>query len=290
MRAAYIYLHLSIILAGFTGVFGRLIELNEGLLVWYRILLATGLFGIVLFLKKIPVKRSKKEVFRIGIVGCILAIHWLFFYASIKYSNISVGVVCFGLTSFFTSVLEPYIRKRKFIPSELLLSLITILGITLVFHFDIRYRTGIILGVLSSFFASIYTIGNKDLVEKYNPFLLNFYQLGAGTLFIGLIMPIYLHFNSTSYIFPHIRDWTYIFLLSFFCTLILYILFFKALEKISAFTVSLSYNLEPIYSILLAFLIFRENQELNPVFYIGITLVMISVGIQGYLSYKRQIH
>ncbi len=286
MRNAYIYLHISVLLAGFTGIFGKLIDLNEALLVWYRIALATVLLWIILYIGKDRIKYPMTEVLSMSKSGCILTLHWLFFFASIKHSNVSIGVVCFGLTSFFTAILQPLIRRKRLVFSELMLSMLTMLGIALIFHFDTQYRLGITLGVISAVFSALYTIFNEELVQKYESKLLNFYQLGAGTLFLGAIMPVYLHFNPTNYLFPTAQDWIYTFILAFLCTVVLYVLFNLALKKLSAFTVSLSFNLEPIYSIVLAFILFKENQDLNHSFYIGISLVMLSVILQAVSSYK----
>lgn len=288
MRNAYIYLHISVLLAGFTGIFGKLIDLNEALLVWYRIALATVFLWMILHITQSRIKYPLKEVLDMSKSGCILTLHWLFFFASIKHSNVSIGVVCFGLTSFFTAILQPLIRKKGIVFNELMLSMLTMSGIALIFHFDTQYRLGITLGVISSVFSALYTIFNEELVQKYESKLLNLYQLGAGTLFLGAIMPMYLHFNPTDYLFPTAEDWIYTFILALLCTVVLYVLFNLALKKLSAFTVSLSFNLEPIYSIVLAFILFKENQDLNHSFYIGISLVMLSVILQAISSYRAQ--
>lgn len=286
MKNAYILLHLSVVLAGFTGIFGKLITLNEALLVWYRIALSSIiLLGILLFTRS-RIKYPIKEILSMSVSGVILTLHWLFFFASIKHSNVSIGVICFGLTGFFTAILQPLINKRSVIPSEIILSCITVLGIGLIFHFDTQYRLGITLGVISSVFSALYTIFNEKLIRKHKSLLLNFYQLSTGTIFLGAIMPIYLHFNPTDHLLPTNIDWMYIFILALFCTVILYVLFNKSLRHLSAFTVNLSFNLEPIYSIALAFFLFNENQELNQTFYAGISLVLMSVFLQGILSYR----
>lgn len=287
MRNAYLYLHLSVLLAGFTGIFGKLIELNEGLLVWYRIALSTIMLGLILLFNKSRIKYPIKEILSLSIPGCVLTVHWLFFFGSIKHSNVAIGTICFGLTGFFTAILQPLIRKRRVNTNEILLSIITLAGIAMIFHFDTQYRIGIILGVISSVFSALYTILNEGLVKKYDSKLLNFYQLGSGTIFLGLIMPIYLMFNPTNYLFPNTMDSIYIFILSFFCTVILYVLFNESLKKLSAFTVNLSFNLEPIYSIALAFIIFKEHQQLNNYFFMGISLVMLSVILQSILAFKK---
>jgi drug/metabolite transporter (DMT)-like permease len=287
MRNAYLYLHLSVLLAGFTGIFGKLIQLNEGLLVWYRIALSTMMLGAILIFNRSRLKYPIREVLSLIVPGIVLTIHWLFFFGSIKHSNVAVGTICFGLTGFFTAILQPLIRKRKINMNEILLSIITLAGIAMIFHFDTQFRVGIILGVTSSVFSALYTILNEGLVKKYDAKLLNFYQLGAGTIFLGLIMPIYLKFNPTDYLFPNSLDSLYIFILAFFCTVILYVLFNASLKILSAFTVNLSFNLEPIYSIALAFIIFKEHQQLNNYFFMGISLVMLSVILQSLLAFKK---
>lgn len=139
MKKSYLLLHIAILLAGFTGVFGKLITLNEGMLVWYRVLFSSiMLFFLVkgLRIREVP---DLKTRFNIGKVGLFITIHWVFFYASIKYANISVGVVCYCLTSFFTAICKPIIDRSGFRLSELLLSSMTLAGILLIFHFDASY-------------------------------------------------------------------------------------------------------------------------------------------------------
>ena len=220
-------------------------------------------------------------------MGMLLTIHWVLFYASIKYSNISIGVVCFCLTSFFTSVFEPLINKRKHAVSELLLSMLTLLGIALIFHFDSSYQVGIALGVVSSVFSALYTIYNERLVKVYDTKLINYYQMLGGTIGLGVFIPLYLHFFPVDNLIPGWHDTLYLLLLALFCTVGLYILFAEALKKIPAFTVNLSFNLEPVYSIILAFVFFNEGKEVNFSFYIGLALVMTSVVLQTRFSMKK---
>lgn len=288
MRKTYLLLHIAVILAGFTGVFGKLISLNEGLLVWYRVFFSAVILFLIVKLFKIATQATFKEKLNIARVGMLITIHWIFFYGSIKYSNISVGVTCYCLTSFFTAVFEPLINKKKFKASELLLSALTVFGISLIFHFDSSYQLGIILGVISSSFAALYTIYNERLVRKYNSTVINYYQMIGGTIGLGVLLPLYLHFFPVNSFIPNLKDSFYLLLLSLFCTVGLYVLFAETLKRIPAFTVNLSFNLEPIYSIILAFLIFSENKELNISFYVGLFFVMASVILQTLISIKAQ--
>ena len=194
MKKAFFQLHISILLAGFTGVFGKAISLNEGLLVWYRMLISGILLLMILGASQKLKAISKKDFQRIALSGFLLGLHWIFFYGSIKYSNISVGVVCFSLTGFFTAILAPILNKKKFALSELLLSGLTLLGIGLIFSFDSRYRTGILLGVMSSLLVAFYTIANERLAHSFKSETIMVYQMIGGSLGLAILMPFYLHF------------------------------------------------------------------------------------------------
>ena len=287
MRKAYIILHIAVLLAGFTGVFGKLISLNEGLLVWYRVFFSAIFLFLLLKLFKIATTLTPKEKLNIALVGMLISIHWLFFYASIKYANISIGVVCYCLTSFFTAIFEPLINKKPFSIMQLLLSGLTLLGISLIFHFDASYQLGITLGVISSAFAALYTIYNERLVKIYDSTIINYYQMTGSTIGISMVLPLYLYFFPVDTILPGTKDLIYLLCLSLFCTAGLYILFAEALKRIPAFTVNLSFNLEPIYSIALAFILFNESKELNFSFYLGLCCVVASVILQTLFSGLR---
>jgi drug/metabolite transporter (DMT)-like permease len=280
MKKAFLQLHLAVFLAGFTGILGKLITLNEGLLTWYRLLISAITLYILLrwrgLLKKIPLR----DVMIIGATGAVIGLHWIFFYGSIKYANVSIGVVCFSLTSLFTAIFDPLINRRRFDVADLLLSLLTLLGILLIFHFDTQYRTGIILGIISALFAALFTVFNKRLIVRFDTYTIGFYELLVGTACITLILPFYLHAFPVASIIPSFSDTVYLLALSWACTIWLYALNLNALKKISAFTVNLCFNLEPVYSILLAFVLFQENKYLHLSFYGGLFCILLSVVLQ----------
>ena len=276
----YLLLHFAVLLAGFTGVFGKVITLNEGLLVWYRVLFASIL---LFFIVKVIRKSSRlhtREIVEIVKVGMLLTVHWVFFYASIKYSNVSIGVVCYCLCGFFTSVFKPLIEKAKFQPTELVLSILSVSGIVLIFHFDAVYRTGIVLGVVSAALGALYTIFNARIVKKYDNLTINYYQMLGGTAGLGVLLPVYLHFFPVERFLPSLSDIFYLVLLALFCTVGLYFALVETMKKVPVFTINLSFNLEPIYSILLAFLFFNESKEVNFAFYAGLAIIIISVVLQ----------
>ena len=280
MKKAFIKLHIAILLAGFTGIFGKLITLNEGLLVWYRMLLSGVLLIIILTASRRLSPISFSEFRRISLTGFLLGMHWLFFYGSIKYANISIGVVCFSLAGFFTALFAPLINRQKFVLSELLLSLLTLAGIVLIFSFDSQYRTGITLGVISSLIGALYTISNERLARSYKSEIIMVYSMIGGAMGLTVLLPLYLYLFPVETMLPSGSDWKYLVVLSLFCTVLLYTLQTQALNRISAFTVNLSLNLEPVYTILLAMLIYQENKELTWAFYLGLGLIILSVILQ----------
>ncbi len=288
MKKSYLMLHVAVILAGFTGVFGKLIQVNEVMLVWYRVLFSAAILFFVVKLLQIKKLGSFSEAFKVSKPGLILALHWVFFYASIKYANISIGVVCYCLTSFFTAIFEPLINRKRFNVIQLALSLLTLIGISLIFHFDASYQLGIFLGVISSAFAALYTIYNERLVKHYDSRLMMYYQMVASTALVSLLIPFYYYAFPQQVYVPTTNDIIYLFLLALVCTVGLYVMFAEVLKKISAFTVNLSFNLEPIYAIIMAFLFFKEGQQVNLSFYVGLAFVTSSVVLQTILSIKKK--
>lgn len=288
MKNSYLKLHIAVLLSGFTGIFGKLISLNEGLLVWYRTFFSAIILFFLIKLTRTLVKINIREKLNIAKIGFFIAIHWAFFYASIKYSSISIGVVCYCLTSFFTAIFEPLLNKNKLVFSQFVFSVITLFGISLIFHFDSSYHTGILLGCVSSAFAALYTICNERLVKTYDSKIINYYQMIGGTICLGILMPFYLIFFPVASLIPNGSDFFYLILLSLFCTVGLYVLFAEALKKIPAFTTNLTFNLEPIYAIILAFVFFNEGKEMSKSFYLGLFFVMTSVILQTIISLRKK--
>ena len=203
--------------------------------------------------------RSCLNLFFIGIsLGILLCLHWIFFYGSIKASNISIGVVCFALVGFFTALLEPLIMHRRFSFRELAFSVLTLLGVTLIFSFDSRYRLGIGLGVISSLMAALYTVFNKRVCQGFTSGTLLLFQMLGGFLFLSALLPFYIGYFNVTYLVPDMRDFILLLCLVFFCTIIMNFLQIQVLHHISAFTVNLSYNLEPVYSIAIAIFFLGE--------------------------------
>ncbi len=287
---AYLRLHTGILLAGATGVFGRLISLAELPLVWYRMIIATGVLAAVLAVGGRLHRPTFREAWRIGCCGALLAIHWVLFYGSIKAANVSVGVVCFALNGFFTALLEPMASGKRFSLRDLLLGLITLGGIVLIFGLNMQFRTGIVIGTFSSLFYTLFAIASKRVqsatgVESSAMLL---YELLTGWCVLSLAMPFYAMLYPSVSLMPEGSDWLFITLFASVFTIGPFLTQLQALRTLSAFTVNLSYNLEPLYSIALAMLLFNEAQELNLSFWMGVSMIVAAVGYHAVCG-KRSV-
>jgi drug/metabolite transporter (DMT)-like permease len=280
MRKAFLQLHIAVFFAGFTAILGKLIQLNEGLLVWYRLLLTVVVLGAIMLYKKQLESIAPKDLLKIAGVGLIIAIHWVTFYASVKYANVSVALVCFSASGFFTALFEPAIFRKKIVVAELLLGILAISGIYIIFDFHPQYKVGIIFGIISAMGSAIFPIFNKQLLLRFSPKILTLYELGCGLVLLTILVPFYLTQFKAAYYFPTLTDWGWLLILAVICTVISFNLQLNALTKISAFTANLTYNLEPVYGIILAFIFFDENKMFHNEFYIGLGLIILAIALQ----------
>ena len=288
MKKAFIQLHIAVLLAGLTGVLGRLISLNAGLLVWYRLFLTVPSLWLLALVRKQSLGIGRRDLWRIFGIGGIAALHWVSFYASIKYSNVSVALLCFSAIGFFTALIEPLVMKHRVDRVELLLGLLVIVGILFIFQVDANFKTGILIGLLSAFLGSLFPVLNKRVLQRVSSANVTLYELSGGFLVLTVLMPLYLYLFPAPTLVPGLSDWIWLLVLSWACTVLAFNLSMSALQKISAFTVNLSYNLEPVYGILLAFVLFREDRYLGGGFYVGFFLILLSIVLQTLRLWRRR--
>jgi len=280
MKNALLKLHAAVFLWGFTGVLGRLITLNEALLVWYRLLITVISLIVVMTWRSELQKVSSKQLWQLFGIGGLIAVHWVFFYGSIKYANVSIALTCLSSAGLFTSLLEPMMTRRRIVFIEIILGLVGIAGIYLIFHFDPQYKKGIILGLICTLVSCVFSILNKKQVAFTAPKTMMLYELSGGLLILTLIMPVYLYVFPTMHYVPSKIDAFWLLLLSWVCTILAMDLSLQALKKVSAFTQNLSLNLEPVYGIILAFVVYQENEHLSDGFYVGFALILAAVILQ----------
>ncbi len=285
VQKAYLQLHIAVVLFGFTAILGRLIELSEMSIVWWRLLLTCiSLIFFAGFIKNIKAIPGK-GLWQLAGIGWIVTLHWVFFYGSIKYSNVSVALVCLATTSFFTSVLEPLLLRKPFKWHETALGILVIPGMYLIVEsIEAKMYTGVWMALVSAFLAAIFAIANKKMVDRYDPNSITFVELGSGWILLCLLFPFYQQFFPEATLLPTIMDFIYLIILALFCTTLAYVLSLKALKYISAFTANITINLEPIYGILLAIWIFAENKELNTTFYYGVLIILGAVFLHPVIS------
>jgi len=288
LKKAFIQLHIAVLLAGLTGVLGKLITLNEGLLVWYRLLLTAVALWVPALFRPSSFRIQRKDIARIFGIGAIAALHWVAFYGSIKYSNVSVGLLCFSAVGFFTALIEPLVCRHRVDWMELFLGLLVIAGIFLIFQVDPRYKTGILIGLVSSLLGSLFPVLNKRILDRVPAAVVTRYELTGGFFFLSILLPFYLHWFPSSKVLPDMEDWIWLMVLSLACTVLAFNLSMNALKRLSAFTVNLSYNLEPVYGILLAFVLFREDKYMRGGFYIGFSLIILSIGLQMARLWRKE--
>lgn len=284
----YLLLHLIVFIWGFTAILGALITLDAIPLVWFRMGLAVLFIVIYFLITKKSFRVDKKGVLKFIFTGIIIALHWVFFFKAIKVSNVSIALVTMSTGAFFTSLIEPFLFKRRIKSVEILLGLLVIAGLYIIFNFETQYKLGIVYALISSFLGSLFAVLNGLFIKEYSANSISLYQLFFGVLFITIYL---LCTNSFSIAFFQLSssDWFYLIILSSICTAYAFIASVKVMEYLSPYTVMLTINLEPIYAIILALFIFGDKEKMNPEFYYGAFIVLFVVLLNGIIKNKAII-
>ncbi|MCK6608335.1 MAG: DMT family transporter [Flavobacterium sp.] len=284
---SYLHLHVIVFIWGFTAILGKLISLQALDLVWYRMLFASVIMTFVVLFNKEKVKVPFNILVGFVVSGIIIAAHWLTFYQAIKVSNVSITLACLSTGAFFASILEPIFYKRKVIWYELLFGIIVVVGLGIIFNVETKYTTGIYLAVTSAFLSALFSVINGKYAKEYDPNIISLYELSSGVFFIS----IYLFFAGSftpAFFALSVNDLIWLFLLSSICTAYAFSASVKVMKFLSPFTVMLTINLEPIYGIILALLIFKDGEEMTPLFYVGAIIILATVIANGIVkSYKK---
>lgn len=278
-KRAYAELHFSVILWGFTGILGRLITLDSTLLVWYRMLITVISLLFVRNTIKAVRTLSRQSMMQLLGIGGLVALHWVTFFGSIHLSNVSVAVGCLATTSLFTAFLEPLFNRKQIQWVEVCIGGMVTIGLGVMFFYGQQYSIGIFVGLISALLAGLFTTFNKQVVDKQQipAKAMTIVEMGGGWLLLCILLPLYIQWFPPETYLPTGANFWWIFILAVGCTTLPFILSLRALRKLSAFNSVLAINLEPIYSILLAILIFQENEEVNWRFYVGTAIVIIAV-------------
>ncbi|MBB2145355.1 EamA family transporter [Pedobacter sp. LMG 31464] len=278
-------LHLTVFIWGFTGILGALISIDAVQMVWYRVLIASISLFAYFMLSKTSIKISRKQFLQFFFTGSIVALHWIFFFHSIKVANVSVSLICLSSVTLFIAILEPIIKKQNISKGDIFVGLLIILGIYLIFKFETKYTVGIIFGLCSAVAASFFSTINSTLVQKTSPSIIGFYEM-AGAFFWITVYRLFDNSLLTESFNLSAMDWFYLIVLGTVCTALAYVAGVGVMRTLSAFRVALITNLEPVYGIALAFLLFGSKEHMTSGFYLGSLLILAAVFL--YPIYKKR--
>ena len=289
-QRAYLELHIAVFLFGFTAILGDLIQLSALLIVWWRVLLTSISLAFIIRLGRLFRTLPPRKILTFMGIGVIVATHWVTFYGAIKLSNASIGVIAMATTSFFTSLIEPFVMRQRVKWYELALGLLIVPGMALIVSAtDLSMIKGLMLGLLSAFLAALFATLNKRLITQSDERSITFLEMSSAWLFLSVVIPIWIIYSGEPLNIwpPTLIDWGYLLILALVCTTLAYVLALRALQHISAFASNLSINLEPVYGILLAWLLLNENEELDTGFYLGAGIIVLAV--LSYPLIKRRL-
>ena len=284
---SYLHLHLIVFIWGFTAVLGALISLDALPLVWFRMLFAVAFIAVYIAFKKIPLKISKKTAFQFLFAGFIIAVHWFTFFKAIKISNISVTLACLSTGAFFTSLLEPILYGKKIVWYEVFFGLLVVFGLYIIFNVEGNYLYGMLIALSSAFLSALFAVINSKFVKEHDPIVISFYELSGGLVFFTFLL-LFTNSFSPTFFSLSAKDLMYLMILSSVCTAYAFIASTSIMKFLSPYTVMLTINLEPIYGIILAVIVFKEKERMSFEFYIGAVIILLTVLLNSFIkSYKK---
>ncbi len=285
-RSDYIKLHFIVFLWGFSAILGKLVSIPAFEMIFFRGLLAAAGMGIVILLTRGSFFVTRTQLIQLLLIGVVVTIHWLAFFGSARISNVSVSLVGFATNSLWAALLEPWFNQNRIKKFELLLGLTVLAGLYIIFSFDFEYAGGLMLGILAGFTSALFSVFNARMVRRISPYAITFYEMISIFVCLGVIMLIYpvvdpgYNFNLT----PTWEDWIYIALLAGVCSVYAYSVAVELMKKISVFLIQLTLNLEPLYGIIMAVIIFGDTEKMSTNFYIGTAIILSAVASYPFLK------
>jgi len=275
-----------VVILGLTGVFGKLISLDAIHLVWYRMGIAFVSLALFLFFKKQLFSISKQNFFGILGVGALVTLHWLCFFQSIKVSTVSVAVVCLATSSLFSALIEPLFFKRKLLAYEVIMGIIVLGALAFVMGTDTQYIWGYFYGIMAAFLGTLFTLFNAKYIDKVGAAQITMIEMLAGVVIISFLLLVQQDYAVFTTLIS-VTDFTYLLILGIVCTALVFVWMTEIMRHITPFSLIMGINMEPIYSILLALLIFKESELMSPSFYIGASIIIGVIFLEGYLKNKQ---
>jgi drug/metabolite transporter (DMT)-like permease len=289
-RTDYLKLHFIVFLWGFSAILGKLVSLPAVEMVFYRTILAAVGMGIVMLATKGTFEVNKSNLIKLLLIGFVVAFHWVAFFGSARVANVSVSLVGFATNSLWAALLEPWFNRSRIKKFELMLGLVVLLGLYVIFSFDFQYKLGLFLGVISGFTSALFSVFNAKMVRNVPAFTITFYEMIGAFVSLALFFPLYKITwapGGALHLLPTTMDWIYIALLAGVCSVYAYSTAVELMKKISVFMIQLALNLEPIYGIIMAVIIFGSEEKMGANFYVGALIIMIAVVLYPVLKKRH---
>ena len=284
----YLKLHFIVFLWGFSAILGKLVTIPAVEMVWYRAFFSALGMGAVIYFTKGTFKVSRPDLFKLLAIGAIVSFHWIAFFGSARVSNVSVSLVGFATNSLWAAFLEPIAHKTQIKKYEVLLGMMVLAGLYIIFSFDFQYKLGLFLGILAGFTSALFAVLNAKMVKRISARGITFYEMIGVFVATGLCLPFF-EFTGIDLRWPLLpsgMDLLYIAILAGVCSVYAYTAAVELMKRISVFMIQLTLNLEPVYGIIMAVIIFGQQEKMNLNFYLG-TLVILSAVITYPLVKKR---
>jgi drug/metabolite transporter (DMT)-like permease len=279
-------LHVIVLVWGLTGILGREITLEPFLLVWWRVLIAVVTIAIISVVVRQQLHAGSRDLIRFAGVGLLTAAHWVCFFASIKYSKISVALVVLSTSAFFVSLIHPLLKREAPKRYEMALGLLVIAGIFLIFKFESEFTLGIILSLMAAFLAALFSTLNARLVAIYQPTQMAFWEM----LFAFVGLSVYLIVTGDAHRLvdlPSYHDIRLLLLLGVLCTGVAFIVSIRVMRVLSPFTCALAINMEPVYTIVLALLLYGSDEWMSTQFYLGGLVIISTLFLDTWLKQRQ---
>jgi drug/metabolite transporter (DMT)-like permease len=274
----YLTLHFLVLIWGFTAILGLLISIPSLEVVFFRTLIATVLLVFIFGIRGYSFRVENKELAKIIGTGFIISLHWILFFWAARVSTVSVCLAGMATTSLWTAFIEPIVNKKKIKWYEILLGLVVISGLYIVFSFEFDYWLGLLMAVTSALLCAIFTVINGRLTKRHSPYTITLYEMMGACTFAGVFVLVYSGFFSDQSVqFPLAMDWLWLLILGGVCTVFAFTVSVELMRRLTAFAINLTYNLEPVYGIILAVLVFGERERMTTGFYLGTLIILVSV-------------
>lgn len=287
----YLTLHFLVVIWSFTAILGLLISIPALEIVFYRTLIAAASIGLFFLWKKKKIRLPLNSLLKILGTGFIIGIHWILFFWAAQVSTASVCLAGMATTSLWTALFEPLANKQRIKAFEIFLGLIVIAGLYVIFKFEFGYWLGLSMAIGSAMLSAVFTVINGKLTKSHGPYTLTFYEMIGACLFTVMMMPIYSHFFTESglQLVPEAMDWLWLLILAVVCTVYAFSVSVELMRRLTAFAINLTINLEPVYGIMLAVLIFGDKEKMTPGFYVGTLVILLAVLVYPfYQMYQKR--